>query len=135
MFSCKNNNMTGVLLVSQNWAYSDWNGKVNWGPEADKEWLRNFIRGKKVFCGHNTFKSLPRSIIELADWQCVSPTEDCEVHFGGPKSFYIYPPKTLIIHQCHHKHVDGPVFRLPCYYRLQGRKWHVDYMEYIYEKE
>jgi hypothetical protein len=114
-FVCEND-MTGVLLVANNWTYADYNGNIIPGPKSDKDWLKDVIKDKVVFCGFKTYKTLPKSIIDLpAKWQVGAPTEDCEIHFGGPMSFYTYPPKRLIIHKLSMP-IEGVRFNLPCYY-------------------
>ncbi len=93
--------MTGILLLSENNCFADEDGKVSWGPAADKLWVRRMIFQKKVFVGYHTWKSIQShySLLDLpSSWQFVNPM-DATIHFGGPKSFKSFPPDRFIIHK------------------------------------
>ena len=125
--------LTGLLLVSKNWAYADKDGKVDWGPKSDKLWFQSMIRGKCIFCGHKTFLTLPESVRKLPSSIHVGTyPQDCDYHIGGPTTIYTIPPKRLIIHQANIE-IDGPKFHVPIYYKLVNKLNLVDYTEYIYE--
>jgi hypothetical protein len=130
--------MTGVLLLSRDGYYADKDGKVEWGPESDKIWLREFIRDKVVFVGYKTWETIkPYELLKAypRKWVIGEPSPDCEVHFGGPKTLKKYPPDRLIIHRTRFDLGEGLKFECPCHMWSVKRVIQCeDYAEEHYEK-
>jgi len=130
--------MTGILLLSRDEFYADINGDVSWGPESDKLWVREFIKDKVVFVGEATWQTIQKYPLLLAypiKWVRGEPTKECEVHFGGPKTFKKYPPNKMIIHRTRTYLKEGLKFECKCKYKLLSVDELTDYTEIIYVKK
>lgn len=113
--------MIGIMLVSNDWFCADDNGSVAWGPEADKHWVHEAIKGKSVLVGYSTFTTIskyPKLLAMAKQWYVptfdriygfknvasLNPLDDIDnlaidINFGGVETFKKYPPDTLVIHQ------------------------------------
>jgi dihydrofolate reductase len=127
--------MTGIMLISSNNKYADKNDSVSWGPKADKEWVRAFIEDKVVFVGYNTYETVKDlNTLKPRKWVVGEPTLDCQVHFGGYKTLWKYPPDKLIIHKTRFPISSTHDFQLPPGYVRVDRLEFSDYVELVYEK-
>ena len=128
--------MIGIMLVSADNYISDKKDGVSWGPKEDKDWLRDFIKNKIVFVGVNTWRSI-RSFDIVKDphyWVVGTPTEQCEIHFGGMRSLNKYPPDMLILHRSPNilGELGGDKFE-PTFNMLKvSEHWNGHYTEEIY---
>lgn len=128
--------MTGILLLSRNEFYADLQGRVDWGPKSDKDWVAGFIADKTVFVGYKTWESIQQYSFLLSlptKWVVGELTEPCDVHFGGPASFKLYPPDKLIIHRTRTYLTEGHKFKCTCRKKLISVSELADYAEIIYE--
>lgn len=128
--------MTGILLLSRDEFYADLNGDVSWGPQSDKDWVKEQIKDKVVFVGYNTWETIKdvESLVELpAEWVIGELTKKCDIHFGGPASFAMYPPDRLIIHRTRNYLGEGLKFECTCRKRLVSVEELADYTEIIYD--
>ncbi len=127
--------MTGIMLISANNKYADDNGGLSWGPKSDKEWVRAFIEDKVVFVGYNTYQTVKNlKVLAPSRWVFNRPSFDTEVHFGGYKSLWKFPPERLILHKTRESIDSRRNFKLPPGYVRVSRLELPDYTEIIYER-
>ena len=130
--------MTGIVLLSRDEFYADLDGGVSWGPESDKQWVRDFIKDKVVFVGYKTWETIQKYPLLLAHprkWVIGEPTKECEVHFGGMKTFKKYPPDRMIVHRTRTYLKKGLKYNCKCGWKLVSCKELTDYTEIIYVKK
>ncbi len=130
--------MTGIILISRNSMYANLDGTIIDGPQSDKQWVREMIMDKVVFVGYKTWESIqefPYLLTLPEKWIIGELTEPCDIHFGGPKSFALYPPDKLIIHRLRTYVKEGLLFKCNCGKKLISVEELSDYTEITYEKK
>lgn len=130
--------MIGIILLSREEMYARLDGTVDFGPESDKQWVREFITDKKVFVGYKTWESIqkyPKLLALPSKWVVGELTEPCDVHFGGPASFKKYPPDKLIIHRTRTFLKRGLKFNCGCGKKLLYVREYPEYTEIVYAKK
>lgn len=127
------------MLLSKNNCYADENGSVHWGPPGDKWSVRSAIYGKKVFVGRATWKTIEKytTLVDLPEEWIFDTPGEADIHFGGPKSFYKYPPDSFIIHRTYTEiaGLSFNMFWLENNYKLVGTKKLLEYEVLLYEKQ
>lgn len=153
--------MTGMILLSANGKYATQDGKVDWGPESDKAWVRENITGKIVLVGFDTFDTIskyPKLLALAKQWFVPSynrlygyknvarldPLDtdisalNIDINFGGPHTLAKYPPDKLIVHIAPVDLVDGSLeFPKSIFdkYNFAQRVGKPEYLEEIYVKK
>ena len=130
--------MTGVMLLSADNYYADEEGKVDWGPEADKLWLRRYITDEVVLIGHNTWSTIEHldKLLKLATWT-FTDAKNATINFGGFNTWKKFPPDLFIVHRTYENLNGG--FKLPRDffddYREVKTYRYQTYEEILYEKK
>jgi len=84
----------GIILLSQDNYYVDKDGKLPKRPNHDKKLLTELCRGQLFICSENTFNTLPKSIMDHADYTEGRGGYDVNL---GIKTLYTNPPHLLIV--------------------------------------
>lgn len=130
--------MTGLLLLSRDDFYARLDGDISWGPQSDKDWIKEMIKDRIVFVGYKTWetiKDLDFLVSLPKEWVIGEPNEHCQIHFGGPASLVKYPPDKLIIHRTRDYLKEGLKFECNCHKKLISVQELPDYTEIVYSLE
>ena len=72
----------GRVLISKDWYYVGENWELpTWRPKWDKEFISELIRDKDVLCSPNTFKGLPKSIMNIANSFSYEDSDNWDINF------------------------------------------------------
>lgn len=71
-----------TVLISRDWYYLWENGELPKRLKWDKEFITWLIKGRNVLCSENTYKSLPKSIIDSWNYFTCNPiSNEWEINF------------------------------------------------------
>ncbi len=85
----------GIVLLDQLDRYIV-NGRLPSRPDFDKELLKSICTGRDCIASDNTFKDLPKSLIELVKSITTIANSEYEVNLGI-KTFKEFPPDIFFI--------------------------------------